>query len=255
MSIKQDRTGTRTSEDLRRRINVGDIADAADKVDASVEQVQKLSNQVSGLNNSLTDTRKNYVSTVGQSFTLEQKKIARQNIGAGTSSFSGSYNDLKDRPTKLSEFTNDTGYITGYTETDPTVPSHVKNITQADIAKWNSGTGGGGGTTSDVESGSNSNGTYTKFAVGTLICTGTATVDSIPAGNGVDIIVDLPHDFINQEYRILLQKRFCGAYYSYVIENITFKNLHDFGIGCWNNWANNDSGTINWDYIAIGKWK
>jgi glycerophosphoryl diester phosphodiesterase len=30
-------------------------------------------------------------------------------------------------------------------ETDPTVPQHVKNITQADIAKWNSGTGGSGG--------------------------------------------------------------------------------------------------------------
>lgn len=30
-------------------------------------------------------------------------------------------------------------------ESDPTVPAHVKAITQADIAKWNSGTGGGTG--------------------------------------------------------------------------------------------------------------
>ena len=29
-------------------------------------------------------------------------------------------------------------------ETDPTVPDHVKNISEADINKWNSGTGGGG---------------------------------------------------------------------------------------------------------------
>lgn len=150
MSIKQDRTGTRTSEDLRRRLNVGDITEAADKVDASVEQIEKLSNQVSGLNNSITDTRKNYVSTVGQSFTKEQKEIARQNIGAGTSSFSGSYNDLNDRPTKLSKFINDVGYITGYSEHDPTVPTHVKNITESDIAKWNSGTGGGGGVSGDT---------------------------------------------------------------------------------------------------------
>lgn len=32
-----------------------------------------------------------------------------------------------------------------FTETDPTVPSYVKNISQADIDKWNANTGGGGG--------------------------------------------------------------------------------------------------------------
>ena len=31
-------------------------------------------------------------------------------------------------------------------ETDPTVPQHVKDITQEDIEKWNNGTGGTGGT-------------------------------------------------------------------------------------------------------------
>ncbi|MBQ6754242.1 MAG: BspA family leucine-rich repeat surface protein, partial [Bacteroidales bacterium] len=36
-----------------------------------------------------------------------------------------------------SDLQNDTGYITGYTETDPTVPSHVKSITQANITAWN----------------------------------------------------------------------------------------------------------------------
>lgn len=35
--------------------------------------------------------------------------------------WSGSYNDLSNKPTNLSQFTNDSGYITGYTETDPTV--------------------------------------------------------------------------------------------------------------------------------------
>ena len=29
------------------------------------------------------------------------------------------------------------GYLTSYTETDPTVPSHVKNITSSDITNWN----------------------------------------------------------------------------------------------------------------------
>ena len=40
-------------------------------------------------------------------------------------------------PTKTSDLTNDSGFITGYIETDPTVPNHVKNITQANITSWN----------------------------------------------------------------------------------------------------------------------
>ena len=41
-------------------------------------------------------------------------------------------------PTKLSELTNDEGFITNAEETDPTVPSYVKSITMADINSWNS---------------------------------------------------------------------------------------------------------------------
>ena len=45
---------------------------------------------------------------------------------------SGDYDDLSNKPTiptvptNVSAFTNDAGYITGYTETDPTVPSWAK---------------------------------------------------------------------------------------------------------------------------------
>ena len=49
----------------------------------------------------------------------------------------GNYALSNDIPTKVSDLTNDSGFITGYTETDPTVPSHVKNITQANISSWN----------------------------------------------------------------------------------------------------------------------
>ena len=40
-------------------------------------------------------------------------------------------------PTKTSELDNDSGFITDYTETDPTVPNHVKEITTDDISNWN----------------------------------------------------------------------------------------------------------------------
>ena len=49
----------------------------------------------------------------------------------GKSDFSGSYNDLTNKPTipsKTSDLTNDSGYIT--TETDPTVPSWAKASTK-----------------------------------------------------------------------------------------------------------------------------
>ena len=39
---------------------------------------------------------------------------------------SGSYNDLTNKPSKVSAFENDKGYLTSYTETDPTVPAWAK---------------------------------------------------------------------------------------------------------------------------------
>lgn len=53
--------------------------------------------------------------------------------------FSGNYNDLSNKPnipSKTSDLTNDSGFISSYTETDPTVPSYVKGITQQNITDW-----------------------------------------------------------------------------------------------------------------------
>src|SRR5574344_269913 len=55
------------------------------------------------------------VKYVSQTLTTAQQTQARANIGAGTSSFSGSYTDLTNKPTipsKTSELTNDSGFIT-----------------------------------------------------------------------------------------------------------------------------------------------
>jgi len=60
------------------------------------------------------------------------------------SDFSGDYNDLSNKPTiptvptNVSAFTNDAGYITGYTETDPIfTASAAYNISNNDITNWN----------------------------------------------------------------------------------------------------------------------
>ena len=57
----------------------------------------------------------NAVKYTAQTLTDDQKTQARTNIGAGTSSFSGSYDDLNNKPTipsKTSELDNDSNYIT-----------------------------------------------------------------------------------------------------------------------------------------------
>ena len=57
----------------------------------------------------------NAVKTTAQTLTDAQKVQARTNIGAGTSSFSGAYDDLTGKPTipsKTSELDNDSGFIT-----------------------------------------------------------------------------------------------------------------------------------------------
>ena len=61
------------------------------------------------------DVVTNAVKTTAQTLTDAQKAQARTNIGAGTSSFSGAYDDLTGKPTipsKTSELDNDSGFIT-----------------------------------------------------------------------------------------------------------------------------------------------
>lgn len=98
--------------------------------------------------------------------------VYAESADLATVATSGSYNDLSDKPqiptvpTNVSAFTNDAGYITSYTETDPVfTASPAHGITASDISSWNNkqdeltaGTGisiqnnvisatGGGGTT------------------------------------------------------------------------------------------------------------
>jgi ribosomal protein L35AE/L33A len=60
---------------------------------------------------------------------------------------SGLYSDLSGQPsipTKTSDITNDSGFITGYTETDPVFTAHVTYaITSTNISNWNTAYGWG----------------------------------------------------------------------------------------------------------------
>lgn len=70
---------------------------------------------VKSVDGAIGDVVTNAVKTTAQTLTDAQKQQARTNIGAGTSSFDGDYNSLSNKPTiptKTSDITNDSGFIT-----------------------------------------------------------------------------------------------------------------------------------------------
>lgn len=77
-------------------------------------------------------TNDSFVSYSTQELTDSQKQIARSNIGAGTSSFSGKYSDLSGRPTiptKLTDLTNDGNFVSdaNYIHTDNNFTTTLKD--------------------------------------------------------------------------------------------------------------------------------
>jgi len=59
--------------------------------------------------------------------TQHQDISGKANIAdLATVAISGNYTDLSNKPTNVSEFDNDAGYLTSFTETDPTVPAWAK---------------------------------------------------------------------------------------------------------------------------------
>lgn len=80
------------------------------KVMATFSDIQ-ISNSQAGLGNVLNAKQ---VAVTTQSLTHEEQATARSNIGAGTSSFSGSYTDLTNKPTipsNTTQLTNGDGFI------------------------------------------------------------------------------------------------------------------------------------------------
>ena len=90
-----------------------DNADNADKLNGQSADYYAKATDVKDKFSQLTND--GAVQYTSQSLSNEQKAQARTNIGAGTSSFSGSYNDLTDRPTDFAptEHTHETSEVTG----------------------------------------------------------------------------------------------------------------------------------------------
>lgn len=88
------------------------------------------------------------VSTVAnQGLSNTEKSNARTNIGAGTSNFSGNYNDLSNKPTiptvptNVSAFTNDVGYLTQHQDISgkaDKIDTYTKSEVDSDITQLRS---------------------------------------------------------------------------------------------------------------------
>ena len=96
----------------------------------------------------------NAVKTTPQSLSDTQKQQVRNNIGAGTSSFDGDYNSLTNKPTiptKTSQLTNDSGFITDVPIASDTQLGGVKIGAGLSITENGVLSATGGGTADTVE--------------------------------------------------------------------------------------------------------
>lgn len=138
--------------------DTADLEIALENLESELNELQE--NQFSGSYNDLTDkptipTKSSwnyddrYVKyNVTQSLTETQKGTARSNIGAGTSNFSGSYEDLRDKPTiptQTSQLTNNSGFITDNALTPYALNSNLTSEVDRLDARINAITGGGEG--------------------------------------------------------------------------------------------------------------
>lgn len=105
-----------------------------------------------------------------------------------------------------------------------------------------------------IESGSNANGYYTKYADGTLICRYFVGPITTNAGAGTTTAVTFPYEFVNTDWQTQLTMANGQAYWSYVFANVGDKTKTGFNLKTWNNGGGTNSGQY-FDYVAIGRWK
>ena len=105
-----------------------------------------------------------------------------------------------------------------------------------------------------IESGSNANGYYTKYADGTLICRYYIGPVDTNQGAGTTKVVTFPYEFVDTNWQVSLTMTNGQAYWSQVASSISDKAKTGFNFKSWNDGGGNNTGQY-WDYVAIGKWK
>ena len=108
-------SGYITSSALSGYAKTSDIPTKTSQLDNNSGFITANDVPVKSVDGATGDVVTNAVKTTAQNLTDTQKQQARENIGAGTSSFDGDYNSLSNQPTiptKTSDITNDSGYIT-----------------------------------------------------------------------------------------------------------------------------------------------
>jgi hypothetical protein len=107
--------------------------------DLSAEIQESLDNKVDKIDgkdlsaNDYTDADKEKLAGIAEganNYSHPETHPANMITGLPAVAVSGSYDDLTNKPTKVSEFENDAKYLTSYTETDPTVPDWAKQTTK-----------------------------------------------------------------------------------------------------------------------------
>lgn len=112
-------------------------ADVNTSLNSKVPTTRKINNKA--LNADITLSASDISGAVrydiaSQGLTTAQKANARTNIGAGTSSFSGSYNDLTNKPTIPSAITESTVSGWGFTKNTGTYSKPSNGIPKSDLA-------------------------------------------------------------------------------------------------------------------------
>lgn len=117
-----------------------DIAGAA--TSAEINAKNYTDTQVSAIN--VPDDISDLTDTTGIIPTTTSDLTNDSNFATTNQLFSGNYSDLTNKPnipTNNNQLTNGAGYITGYTETDPTVPAWAKSPTKPSYTKADIGLG------------------------------------------------------------------------------------------------------------------
>lgn len=105
----------------------------AGTANAAAQSAQQTADQAYSLAGSAVKTESDPIFAASAAARITSQDISKWNA---KSDFSGSYEDLTDKPTiptvptNVSAFTNDSGYLTSYTEEDPTVPAWAKKSTK-----------------------------------------------------------------------------------------------------------------------------